>query len=226
MYSAILLSGGKGKRMKKEIPKQYLLLEGKPIIMHSLERLDRIDKINEIIVVCEEEYRAGIELMIKQYNIETHVEFAPAGEERQESVFNGIKKVKNENVIIHEAARPFVTENDYMRLINAENPNAFLGYSIPFTVVKGGECVTGTLNRNELVNVQLPQKFETSLLKEVHEKARADKKIFTEDAGMVFEYTKKRVEIIEGTAYNIKITEPVDLLIGEIIYKEYIAGRK
>jgi len=226
MFSAILLSGGRGKRMKKDMPKQYLLLAGKPIIMHSLERLDKLSEINEIIVVCEEEFKSSIQLMLKQYNIETNVIFAHAGTTRQESVYNGLKYVNNDKVIIHEAARPFATLNDFKRLIESESPNATLGYSIPYTVVKGSNIITDLLDRDELINVQLPQKFDTNVIRKVHENARVEKKLFTEDAGMVFHYTGLQVQVVNGSSFNIKITEAVDLLIGEIIYNEYIACRK
>lgn len=225
MYSAILLSGGKGKRMMKEVPKQYLLLAGKPIIMHSIERLDHLKQVDEIIIVCEDEYFASIQSMIRQYNIETSIKFTCAGSTRQESVYNGLQFVKNTDVIIHEAARPFVTELDYQRLIDADSPNVILGYSIPFTVVKGAGVVTDILDRSELVNVQLPQKYETAVLMNAHNKAIRDKKIFTEDASMVFYYLKVPVQIIEGTSYNLKITEPIDLLICEIIYRECMVLR-
>lgn len=226
MYSAVLLSGGKGKRMMKGVPKQYLLLAGKPIIMHSIERLDSLSQVNQIVIVCEEEYVTAIRLMLKQYNIDKDIVFAEAGTTRQESVYSGLQKVNNERVIIHEAARPFATVGDYQRLINAESPNAMLGYPIPYTVVKGNAYITDILERQELMNVQLPQKFDVSIIKSVHEKALIEEKTFTEDASMVYFYTNVPVEIVLGTSYNLKITEPIDLLTGEIIYREFIVGRK
>jgi len=226
MYSVVLLSGGKGRRMMKSVPKQYLLLAGKPIIMHSLERFDRCEQIDEIVIVCEEEFRSSLQLMLEQYNIETPVKYAPAGETRQASVYNGLKAVSGERVIIHEAARPFVTSDDIHRLIDEEEDNVMLGYPIAFTVLRGHEHVEGLLDRSELVNVQLPQKFITKTILEAHEKACAEGKQFTEDASMVHHYGIAPVKIIKGSEYNLKITESVDLLIGEIIYKECIVGGK
>lgn len=226
MFSAIVLSGGKGKRMEKDTPKQYLLLAGKPIIMHSLERIDSIVNINEIVIVCEKEYINTIKLMAKQYNIETPIIFADAGLTRQESVYSGLQKVSNDMVIIHEAARPFVKCEDFYKLINDSAENATLGYPIPFTVVQGRESVCGVLDRDLLVNVQLPQKFNIAVLKEAHEAARKQDKVFTEDAGMVYEYTGEKIKIIRGSSENIKITEPIDMVVGEIIYEEHIKGRR
>lgn len=226
MYTLLLLSAGRGKRMEKEMPKQYLLLAGKPMIVHTLERVDRISSISNIVIVCENEYITAIRLMLQQYNISTPVSFAEGGSTRQESVFNGLKLVKSENVIIHEAARPFVLQSEFQSLIDDECSNVMLGYPIPFTVVKGQECVSGLLERKELVNVQLPQKFKTATLLYAHEQAMREKREFTEDASMVFEYTNEQVKIMRGSNLNIKITEPMDLITGEVLYRECIAGRK
>ena len=83
MYSAILLSAGSGTRMKEEVPKQYLLLGGKPMIMHSIERLDRLTMINEIIIVCDNSYKNHLEKMIKEYAITTPVKYVQGGALRQ-----------------------------------------------------------------------------------------------------------------------------------------------
>lgn len=227
MYSLILLSGGTGSRMKQDVPKQYLLLAGKPVILHTLERVDAIQEIAELVIVCTEDYVEVLKDIIKQYNISTEVKFALAGSTRQKSVKSGLAQVTKEHVILHEAARPFVSEQDFLRLINEPCENAMYGAPIPFTVLKGEAYVEGLLNRSELVNVQLPQKFNTRLLIEAHERAEEEERVFTEDAGMVYYYhPDAKVKICEGMDYNIKLTTPTDLVVGEIIYKEYFARRK
>lgn len=227
MYTLVLLSGGTGLRMKKAIPKQYLLLAGKPVIMHTLERIDRIKEISDIIIVCTDEYLSPIEMMLVQYNIQTPIRFARAGKTRQISVKSGLDLVTTEKVILHEAARPFVSEKDFITLINEPCTNAIYGRSIPFTVIKGHENVEGILDRSELINVQLPQKFLTKELKNAHTRAEQEKRLFTEDAGLVhFYHPDIKIKICEGMDYNIKLTSPMDLIIGEIIYKEYFARRK
>ena len=226
MYSVLLLSGGKGSRMQESTPKQYLLLAGKPMIMHSIERFDKIADIVEIVIVCEPSYREVISQMAHEYNITKKIVFADAGVNRQESVFNGLNVVCSDNVIIHEAARPFVRTDEYQRLINEENDNVTYGYDIPYTVLKGKTNVTGILNRSELINVQLPQKFNVRMLLDAHKKAIADGEVYTEDASLLFDISKCDVKVMRGTSYNIKITDPIDLLLGEIIYKNYITNRK
>lgn len=227
MYTLVLLAGGIGTRMKKDIPKQYLLLAGKPVIMHILERINRIKEIVEVIIVCTEEYVSSIQTMLVQYNITVPVRFAQAGDTRQESVESGLDCVTTENVILHEAARPFVSEKDFIRLMKEPCENAMYGTRIPFTVIKGHEAVEGILDRSELVNVQLPQKFSTKILRAAHNRAAQEKRLFTEDAGLVYYYYPNvKIKICEGMDYNIKLTTSMDLIIGEMIYKEYFARRK
>lgn len=227
MYTLVLLSGGTGTRMQNSIPKQYMLLAGKPVIMHTLEKVDLIDAISTIVVVCADEYRDSITLMANQYGITKKILYAQAGETRQMSVRSGLALVKTDDVIIHEAARPFVKVEDFERLISNENRNVMFGTRIPFTVIRGNEKVQGLLKRSELVNVQLPQKFETAVIKEAMEKAVAEGKEFTEDASMVFNYFPNLdIVISEGMDYDIKLTTRMDMLMGEKIYDDYFRMRK
>lgn len=226
-YTLVLLSGGSGSRMHNSVPKQYMLLAGKPVIMHILERIDLIPTIVEVIVVCADEYVEQVGLMLDQYGIRKKVSFAPAGLTRQASVNSGLSLVKTDDVIIHESARPFVKVEDFERLINEKERNAIFGLDIPFTVIKGHERVEGLLTRSELVNVQLPQKFETQLLKKAHENALHDGAEFTEDASMVFHYNPEvPIEICQGMEYNVKLTTRIDLLVGEQIYDDVFRRRK
>ena len=226
MYSIVLLAGGKGSRMKNSIPKQYMLLAGKPVIMHTLERIDTIDEICEAVIVCSSDYTEQIKFMVSQYGIKKPIKYAEAGASRQASVLSGLELVASENVIIHEAARPFVKKSEFLELINNENDNVIIGSPISFTVLKGNGRIEGIFNRSELINVQLPQKFNTKLLKDAHYKALAEDKLFTEDASAVFYYFPSiNIEVIEGKDYNIKLTTPTDMLVGKIIYDEYFSGR-
>lgn len=227
MFTVVLLSGGSGKRMKNTIPKQYMQLAGKPVIMHILERVDNLKSVLRIVIVCTETYQLSIKLMLEQYGITKEVVFAPAGQTRQESVLNGLEYVKTDQVIIHEAARPFVTVDDFIRLIECESENAIYGLPIAFTVLKGHDIIEGELNRSELINVQLPQKFRTNLLLESHRYAKEDSRIFTEDSSMVYHYfPDERIVICPGMEYNIKLTTRQDMITGEIIYQEVFCKRK
>jgi 2-C-methyl-D-erythritol 4-phosphate cytidylyltransferase len=165
--------------------------------------------------------------MVSQYGIRKPIRYAPAGRTRQESVLSGLSLVTSPDVIIHEAARPFVKVEDFEEIISCPERNATFGLDIPFTVLRGQDHVEGVLTRSELFNVQLPQKFETSVLKEAHGKALADGMAFTEDASLVFHYFPGTIiHICQGRDYNVKLTTRIDMLAGEIIYDEVFRRRK
>jgi 2-C-methyl-D-erythritol 4-phosphate cytidylyltransferase len=223
MYSLILLAGGKGTRMKKELPKQFLLLAGKPIIMHILERVEKVSSIGEVIIVCLEEYKGYIFDYIEKYGLRKSYILVSGGETRQQSVLNGLEASKYDNIILHESARPFVSVEDFENIINNEYLNVTYGREIPFTVLNRNENnVSGILERETLINTQLPQKFEKKGLLQAHYEAKTEGKIFTEDASLLFNYKKEPIYILEGNDYNIKLTTNFDLLIAEEIYKEYM----
>lgn len=227
--SFILLAGGMGRRMGQDIPKQFLQLAGRPVIVHILERIDSIAAIGEIIVVCEQKYNSKILNYIREYALKNNYAFAPNGNTRQESVWNGLNVAKYNSVIIHEAARPFVSKQDFETIIDCEDENCTYGINIPFTVLKSdesGNYLGSNLNRCELVNIQLPQKFSSNVLKQAHEHARKSNTVFTEDSSMVVEYMLGKVKILKGKSQNTKLTDSIDLITGETIYQEYFAKRR
>ena len=221
-YSLILLAAGKGTRFGKETPKQFLPLAGKPMIMHTLERVEHLNAVSEVVVVCNDEYVRTIQMYLDKYGILKKVVFAKGGKTRQESVHNGLKVASNEAIIIHEAARPLVSLAEFENLIYCSFDNASFTSSVPFTVLKknGEGVISDILNRDELVNIQLPQKFVKKDLLACHEFAVKDGRLFTEDASMMKFYLNKSIKCIPGSSTNIKITEYTDLLIGEIFFKE------
>lgn len=224
--SVILLAGGSGSRMQQSVPKQFLPLAGRPMILHTLERFEKIEEIGEIVVVCLPQYREQLEQSIASYALQKKYVVVGGGTTRQESTYFGLLAAQNDCVIIHEAARPFVTCSEFTTMIRDEAKTVTYGVKIPFTVsVTDGETITGLLERDALVNVQLPQKFERKALLAAHERAREEKKEFTEDTSLLYHYTGEAAKVLKGTNYNVKVTDSVDLLTGEIIYKEYIIGR-
>lgn len=225
----VILAGGIGKRMQKSIPKQFLLLGGKPIILHVLEKIEQIDEIEKVVICSPKEHMEEMKRLIFNHNIQKNILCVEGGNSRQESTYIGCKNLEGvDSIIVHEAVRPFVSVKEFKELINCEDENVIFGLDIPFTVLKAkDEYISENLVRDELVNVQLPQKFNTKLLLSAHEQARKDGKIFTEDASLFREYNKDyKVKVIKGSLYNIKITTPVDLVTCEVIYKEFIVGKE
>lgn len=225
-YSFILLAGGNGSRTGKAIPKQFLNIAGKSMIVHTLERVEKINAVKEVIVVCLEGYEEKIELYRKVYNLQKTIKIVKNGMTRQESVYNALREAKYPSIILHEAARPFVKVEEFMKLIENENENVTYGYDIPFTVLQGHDEVTAIIDRNSIFNVQLPQKFDTKMLRNAYEIAIKNKKNYTEDASLMFDCINEKVHVIKGSKYNVKITEDIDLLLAELIYNEYVLGGK
>lgn len=220
----ILLSGGMGTRMKLNIPKQFLQIGGKPMIVHLLERVESLEEIEEIIIPSPLDYMEKTEEIILHHRFAKPIRVIEGGLSRQESVYRGLKVVSSDGVIIHEAVRPFVLTHEIRKLVQCEEPNVTYGFDLPFTVLEGTDRIEKNLERDRLINIQLPQKFDTRKLLLAHEWAAADGIHFTEDTSLYFHYHQEPIKVLRGTEYNIKITRPIDHKLGEIIYRDYVLG--
>ena len=171
--SFVLLSGGSGSRMHNNMPKQYMMLAGKPIIVHILERVDRMPEIDDVVIVCKPEYREIIANYIVNYSLKKIYCIAEAGQSRQGSVYNGLKAAKHNCVLLHEAARPFVKTEEFRALLNDDAENITFGSPISYTVLEQeNNMISKLLERKKLVNIQLPQKFNRDQLLYVYRRCR------------------------------------------------------
>ena len=209
--SAILLAGGKGTRMQMPTPKQFLLLKEKPIALYSFQLLAAMPEIQEIVVVCEPEFR-----FIFQAEASKTITFAAPGERRQDSVYNGLKAIQQaaDTVCVHDAARPFITAPLVQRVLLAaqEHGAAAAGMPIKFTLKEhdGNAFVKSTPDRSLYWEIQTPQAIRTPLLIEGFRKADAQRLTFTDDVSLV-ESLQLPVKLVRGCHSNIKITTPEDL---------------
>ncbi|MQY79466.1 MAG: 2-C-methyl-D-erythritol 4-phosphate cytidylyltransferase [Bacteroidetes bacterium] len=214
----ICLAAGLGVRMNHPIPKQFIRLLGKPIIAYSLETLEKVDEISRIIVVYNEDFRSMYEKMLNNYNLSKCL-LVKGSKTRRDSVWRGLQKVETEQVIIHEASRPFITVDFVQTLFKFPDEKAIVPViPISYTVSLGNKYMQGELDRSKLHNVQLPQLFDSAILKKAHELARKENHVATEDGMLVFRLGKK-VRFITGMENNIKITTPLDLIIAENLLK-------
>lgn len=219
----VVLAGGIGKRIGRPFPKQFLLLGGKPLIVHVLEKARAIADIERVVITCPESHLEPTRELLANHRLGSKFECILGGSSRQESVYKGVVALEGiDSVIIHEAVRPLVTVETFRTLIDAPDPNVMYGVPISFTVIKGHDYVEGLLDRDELVNVQLPQKFDRAKLLEAHEAARREDAFYTEDAGLFYHYTGEPVRILRGSDENIKITVPTDTVTAEAIYADII----
>jgi 2-C-methyl-D-erythritol 4-phosphate cytidylyltransferase len=221
----VVLAGGIGKRIGRPFPKQFLLLGGKPLIVHVLEKARAIDDIERVVITCPEAHLESTRDLLANHGFGPKFTCILGGGSRQESVYNGLVALDGmDSVIIHEAVRPLVTVETFRTLLDAPDENVMYGIPISFTVIKGHDYVEGLLERDELVNVQLPQKFAFAKLLAAHEAARREAMSFTEDAGLFFHYAAEPVRILRGSDENIKITVPTDTVTAEAIYAD-LMGR-
>lgn len=224
--SAIVLAAGKGRRMGKEINKQYLLLNNNPILSYTIEAFENNNEIDEIVIVAaKDEIEYCVKNIVGKYNFKKVSKVVEGGEERKDSVLKGLEALEDcEIVLIHDGARPFVTN----KIINEGIENAkkygacTCGVTPKDTIkVKGNNgFAKETPNREELFLVQTPQCFKYSLIREAHERLIDDKITITDDT-MVAELAGHKVYLYQGDYNNIKITTPEDMNIGHSILKNF-----
>ena len=219
--SAIIPAAGLGVRMGSNVPKQFLLLDGKPILHHALSVLNQCSIVDEIVlVVSEKEITKARQEFQGSHPKVTKV--IAGGKERQDSVGNGLQSLDSETdiVVIHDGVRPFVSPDLIRETIEAARDfgSAITAIPVSDTIKKVNEegQVERTVDRGGLWRVQTPQAFQVSLLKEAFEKARADNFYGTDESSLI-EHLGKEVKVIPGSEFNIKITRSEDLVLGETI---------
>jgi 2-C-methyl-D-erythritol 4-phosphate cytidylyltransferase len=222
-FGMVVLAGGIGRRIGRPFPKQFLLLGGKPLLVHVLEKARPIAELEQIVITCPEAHLDETRQLLDNHGFDRRFRCIVGGGTRQESVYLGLQALEGVHaVVIHEAVRPLVTVDEFRALIASPDENAMYGIPISFTVLRGHEYVEGLLDRDELVNVQLPQKFDLPKLVAAHEAARADGTTFTEDASLFVHHTGERVRILPGSERNVKITVPADFVMAEALYADVI----
>ncbi|MDR5659916.1 2-C-methyl-D-erythritol 4-phosphate cytidylyltransferase [Serpentinicella sp. ANB-PHB4] len=223
MNSVVVVAGGKGSRMGEGYNKQYISLNGKPLVAHTLEVFEKNININEIIlVVPESEIMYCKENIIQKYNINKVSSIVSGGKERQDSVYQGLLAVNKECqvVLIHDGARPFVTDRIIDESIKKtqQADAVIVGVPVKDTVklVDVNMRVTDTPDRKRLWSVQTPQTFKYEVIIQAYEKGRTLGIEVTDDAMMV-EKNDGIVNVVQGDYDNIKITTPEDLTVAENI---------
>ncbi|MBY0165270.1 2-C-methyl-D-erythritol 4-phosphate cytidylyltransferase [Cytobacillus firmus] len=213
-FGAVIVAAGKGTRMGTRESKQYLVLDGKPIIVHTLEAFSRIPWLQEIVLVTGMEDVPRCQSWIQEYGLDKVSAVIPGGRERQQSVYQGIKQISSEWVMIHDGVRPFVTQEEIEACRDAaiREGASVLGVPVKDTIkqVNGKGLITGTPDRQSLWAVQTPQAFRLSDLLSAHEAAAKEEFTGTDDA-MLMERAGHPVTVVEGKYSNIKITTPEDL---------------
>ena len=220
--AAIVPAAGLGTRMGHETPKQFLDLDGEPLVNLSLRRVAACPLITHIIVATRPEEIVRLEARIRQENFTQPVRVVKGGDTRQASVAQALQQVPEDTelVVVHDAVRPFVTVEQITRVIEEARrcKAAILGIPAMDTVkeVKRASLpedvalITATVPRERVVLAQTPQVFETRLLKEAFAGAEEDGVNASDEAGLV-ERLGHEVHVVHGSERNIKITRPADM---------------
>jgi 2-C-methyl-D-erythritol 4-phosphate cytidylyltransferase len=227
--AALVVAAGKGSRMGTKEHKQYLLLDGVPILVHTLLAFERSPLIDMIVLVVGVDDVERCQQFAKQYKISKLRTVVSGGSERQESVWRGLQTIMDdaEFVFIHDGVRPFINQELMMRIEHAlrgQRLDALVAaVAVKDTIKMANESETTdyhtigqTLPRERLWAIQTPQAFRMQTIVAAHKQAIVDGYTGTDDAVLV-ERMGEMVHIILGDYFNIKITTPEDLLIAEAI---------
>lgn len=185
-------------------------------MIFSLERLVNHSGLSRVIITSAKDNLYAITELLEDYHLSSHCIVVEGGSTRQESVVEGLKHVTSERVLIHEGARPLIDNELIDRVLAADADCAVPTIQIPFTVAVGESTMENELDRAQLHNVQLPQVFNTEVIRKAHERAIENGEAATEDSVLVHRMGNE-VLFVKGSQKNIKITYPEDLVIAETL---------
>ncbi|MEM6358881.1 MAG: 2-C-methyl-D-erythritol 4-phosphate cytidylyltransferase [Bacteroidota bacterium] len=218
---AIIVAGGKGTRMKSNTPKQFMLLNGLPVLMHTLNSFfDYSNNINTILVLPEDDLETWEELC-SQYNYTNAVTMVTGGESRFQSVRNGLNKIAEYSglVAIHDGVRPLVGKDiiGASYRLAAVHGSAVAAVRLKESLRKTDQDNTKAVDRSNFRMIQTPQTFDLELIKKAYE--IKEESSLTDDAS-VAEKSGHVISLFEGSYSNIKITTPEDIIIAEALIKD------
>jgi 2-C-methyl-D-erythritol 4-phosphate cytidylyltransferase len=218
--NAIIAAGGQGRRMNSSVSKQFLKIKGYPIIYYTLNKFEKMDIISSIVLVLsKDDMDYTKEEIISRYGFKKVI-MVEGGNERQDSVYNGLRVLppQTDIVVIHDAVRPFIPMRLIEKSVEFAKKHKAVGVAVPvkdtIKVVDNNNIIKNTPNRKTLWAMQTPQTFSYELIMDAYEKARSDGFYGTDDTVLV-EHMGLPVKIIEGAYENIKITTPEDVLFAE-----------
>jgi len=213
----IVVAGGTGSRMGSNVPKQFLLLKGIPMLMHTLRTLHRADGTMGLVLVLPPDHLEEWESQCETLGFDVPHTVVAGGATRFRSVENGLKAAKNADFIgVHDGVRPFVAKSVVENCFTAAAQHGAAVPAVPIAQslreIKSGS--NASVDRSAFRAVQTPQCFRASILIEAYAKAPHD--LFTDDASVV-EALGQRIALVEGNVENIKVTTPLDLKLAELL---------
>ncbi|MBN4072626.1 2-C-methyl-D-erythritol 4-phosphate cytidylyltransferase [Crocinitomix catalasitica] len=215
--SVIISAGGRGHRLEGDLPKQFIQINGQPILSLCIRKFFEYDSSIQIIVTLPEDEIDRWSTIQRECSFEIDHEVVAGGENRFQSVKNALAWVKGDLLAIHDGVRPFVANSVIQACFLATEK---IGSAIPVMPLSEsirivGEGTSKSMDRTDFRNVQTPQVFRTEEIKEAYEQAYSDE--FTDDAS-VFEAAGGSIQLVDGNVENLKITTPLDLEFANLMF--------
>lgn len=234
--AAILPAAGLGTRMGSEVPKQFLEIEGTPIVLLTLRRLAESRSISEFFISTRTEELGAFEQRLAGEKLGAPVRIVKGGETRQQSVANALGRIApdTELVLVHDAVRPFVTVEQVKRVIAEAGTRGAAILGMPAidtvkevrrsTLPEDVALISATIPREKIVLAQTPQVFQAKLLKEAFARAEQDGMTASDEAALV-ERLGHDVYVVQGSERNIKITRPADMELARFYLEQERRGK-
>jgi D-ribitol-5-phosphate cytidylyltransferase len=232
MIYAGILAGGKGTRMGNvPMPKQFLLLNEKPIIVHTVEKFILNSQFDKIIIATPKEWVNHTLDILKKYKLNLPVvEVITGGSDRNETIMSIVNYIEKENkltdediLVTHDAVRPFLTHRIIQENIEHGLENSAVDTVIPAidTIVESGDkdYITSIPRRDHMYQGQTPQTFKISVFKDLYSKLSEEERTILTDACKIFSLKGEKVKLVQGEIFNIKVTTPYDLNVSNAIIK-------
>ncbi len=228
MAKALIFAGGAGRRMNsRSKPKQFLEMNGKPIIIYTLEHFEYSSRIEEIVVVCIEGWVEELRGLLKRYGITKVTTIVPGGETGHDSIYLGLEAMKNttsedDTILIHDGVRPLI--NEELISINIRSVekygSAITSEPVRESVIRctDGENISDVPPRDQMYIAKAPQSFTFGKIFKLYERAQKEG-IKTIDSSHLCSFYNEKMHIVISTKNNIKITEPADYYIYKALYE-------
>lgn len=229
---AIVLASGSGSRFESKVPKQFVKLAGKPVIQYTIEAFENCKNIDEIIIVCKEQYIDFLFDLTNKNLFKKVNKIIAGGAERYHSTLAALNAIKEEecNIIIHDAVRPFISEKIIIECIHALEKNKAVDVVVDAvdTIVQVKEGFIQEIpDRRFLKRGQTPQAFKKTVLDEAYARfMRDEQQVASDDCGIVLKYLPEEpIKLVQGEESNFKITHQQDIYLADNLIKDGLIGR-
>lgn len=218
--SVIIVAGGNGSRMQSQIPKQFMLLHDRPLLMHTINCFTKAYTDIKIVLVLPSEHFDTWKKLCEEFSFETNLEIVAGGSTRFQSVRNGLTQISHhELVAVHDGARPIVSKELIIKAFESAEVNGSGVAAVPMkdSIREGTQTTSKARDRRDFFLIQTPQVFRSEILKSAF--LQDEKDIFTDEASVV-ESTGQSIVLSEGDYRNIKVTTTEDIIIAEALIIE------